>query len=217
MEPTVQNLGFLGGFGSWCADRAHEFWSLEPAVKVTLVQTLLLGLAGLWAYRLFLLRREGQSSLKIDGSYRLTEHSDHRRLFLRLHIRNSSAVIVYQAEATISLLDAVPDPATGEVRLHLLSQEDPLLPINGEMNQGASDRITFGPAPGDLEPTECLQTEVMFVAAPTATLLAIRVTVTGSQGRLPMLRRTYDWGWFVFIDSLTTGPDYVSLSLHTTD
>lgn len=203
--------------GSWLAARAGEFWSLSAAIKVSLLQTVLGALAGSWVLWLYLRRREGQSTLRVDGAYRVVRRGDDRLVFVRLHVMNSAAVRAHRVEATISVLHASLDEQSGQIVFQTIRRDDPLLPATGDIRDVDNGLTAFTSASGDLEPNECVQTEVLFRVPPEADVLALRLTVTATSLRTRLLRKAYTWGWFGFLDTEAVTDLYRPLSLHTAE
>jgi hypothetical protein len=203
----------MHGLGNLVAN----FWALRPEVKISLLQTLLLAIAGAWAFHLYRVRREGRSSIRLDGACRVVRREDHLLVFVRIHLSNAAAAVVRNLEATVCLLSVSADASKAGVRFRAVSQEDPLLMATSKLEQRDDSSVRFKSVPAQLEPKECVQTEIIFRAPHDATLLAARLSAAGSQGWL-INRRVVTWGWFAFIDPLQPPHnDYVPLSIHSTE
>jgi hypothetical protein len=189
-----------------------DFWALRPEVKVTLLQTLLIAVAGAWAFHLYRKRREGRSTMRLDGACRIVRQEDHRLLFLRLHLSNNAAVVLRNVQADVTLLGVTAGPNSAPPSYRVLHEDDPLLVATSELKRGG-ERVAFVPGSSDLEPNECIQTEVVVRIPADVRLIAARLTAQGSEGR-SIFRREPQWAWLAYIHPEREHDDYVPLSIH---
>jgi hypothetical protein len=201
----------------WLGNLVANFWALRTEVKVSLLQTLLLAIAGAWAFHLYRVRREGRSSIRLDGACRVVRREDHLLVFVRIHLSNAATAVVRNLEATVCLLRVTADATSPAFTYDVVSQEDPLLLARSPFKTRDIDKLLLKSVVAQLEPKECVQTEIVFRAPCDANLLAARLSAAGLQGRL-INRRDLRWGWFAFIDPLRPQHnDYVPLSIHSTE
>jgi hypothetical protein len=199
----------------WLGDQAKNFWSLDPAVKISVFQLIVLITAGYWAYHLYRIRRQSEATVRIQAMVRISRKGwlgAETLVFIRVHVLNSSAVLVRAAEATLTLLDASRRGEDGLPTYTRLWQADPLRPTTSELGEKRNE-ITFEPKLSDLEPGECLESEVVYVPSkPLPSLIGLRMTVVGTQGR--WLGQDYEWSNFGFVDTSYWGSDYRAISFH---
>jgi hypothetical protein len=106
-------------------------------------------------------------------------------------------------------MDASQRTTEGEVALIPFAQQEPLLPVYGELTTDptvAAAGHPFEPSERGvvLEPGEHVDTDLAFpLRSAEPRLLAMRVTVVGTQGTLR--RRAFEWATFFFIDPESNG------------
>lgn len=139
--------------------------------------------------------------------------SGDRALFVRVHLANVSSVVVRNVDAALTLL--VPSqPDRRPLRFTGIEADNPLLPVTGDVG-GSTGGVEFVPdTPHDLEPGECIQSEVLVpLSADARGVVALRILVRGTEGR--MWPRWYEWGAFAFVDPSAIGDrDHVPLGNH---
>jgi hypothetical protein len=216
-------VGWLGRFGDFWAN----FWNQLTPGEATALQTAILAVGGLWALHISRARRESQTTVRLGVAVALVGAGSDRRLYVRVHIINSSARLIRKTEATLSLLSGPTRLEDGRDVYIPLEAVDPLVSVNGEIGQAdAQGRVTlqYDTFPWysawryhpELEPGECVESEVALPVAENAgDEWALRLILRGKQGRVPGLGK-YDWGVFCLLRAdLLTNKGYVAVSVHT--
>ena len=199
-----------GFVGFWTS-----LWSSVSAAQATLVQTVVLIGGGGWAFVLYLRRREGQPTVRIEHECRVLGGGSLQVLVVQVHLTNTSAVLIKRASGVVTAFDASEIQPEGVVLREWKSQ-DFISQAQGELQ--ASEAGTTFKAVTDalLEPNECVSSEVSFVMADPPSLLGLRVTVKSRWAwykilwghlRHPLLYRSswarhWSWGSFAYIDLL---------------
>lgn len=142
------------------------------------IQALVLAIGGVWAFLLYRRRREFQATIRIEASIRVTQDAaGGYRIFLKLHLANESAAfITIQSIATLMAVD--PKEEGQMPGLIVLSKQDALACVYGEPEADV-DEADNGGEVGEMEPGECVETELLFARPRQPDLLAVRVTVEG--------------------------------------
>ncbi len=177
----------------WFRDRLVDLWVRDPAAWVSLMQTALAIVGGLWVFYLYRTSRTGQTTISITPTCWLSEtRVDHFLVFIvRVRVTNVSKVVCSGCQATVSLMDAsVRDPATGQMTLPIFAEQNPWALINADV-AGDSDSLL------SLEPGETIDAEAAFFLR-NRPLLAVQVYVSGDQGAL--FRRPFEWNTNFFVD-----------------
>lgn len=174
----------------------------------SMLDVLVIGVAGLSALYVYRRTRRGQVRVGISASYRLIRGWNPGRalLIVRLRIANTSSVIYWHREATATLMDARREiERTGQIHLAPFSQADPFPAVYGQMDvepPAVREGRLFSLDEDviSLEPGEFVESEVAFpLDEPRLGLMAMRVLMRGTQRRW-LRPPDYWWGAFFYID-----------------
>jgi hypothetical protein len=153
-------------------------------------QTTLAVLGGGWALYLYRSGRRGEVRVAVEPVVRLSREvrPGESILFVRLRITNASSVLFRYEQAEATLMDASTRTPSGEIVLAPLAQQDPFIPVYGEMVQestviqgGRLFQLWEGQRIS-LEPGEFVDSELAFpLSSQQLGLLAMRITVSMSK------------------------------------
>lgn len=216
---------FGGAFG-WLGQRLTDFINLRPETQIILIQTLVVVIGGAWVFYRFRRQRVSQPTLRMLGSARLVKRGPEKaRLFVRVHLTNISSVNLEDAEATVTLLPASDTLDKGRLSLSGPPQvEDPFLPIFGWFSDESEPPVIgWDPERGEMEPHECVDSEVAFALDKVPELIALRFTVIAHTHWwipwnrrpfrwLPWRRHPYKWGSYGFLSAEEALKGYQSLA-----
>jgi hypothetical protein len=189
----------------WFQDHVADLWSRDPAAWVSLIQTALAIVGGLWVFYLYRTSRTGQTTISITPNCWLsqTRVDDLRVLFVRVRVTNVSKAVCTGCQATITLMDAsVRDPVTEQMTLPVFAEQNPWALLNEDV-AGDSDSLL------SLEPGETIDSEAAFFLRDQP-LLAVRVAVSGDQGAI--FRKPFEWNTAFFVDVKELKPQAFGLS-----
>ena len=210
----VSFLGWLWSFWGW-------LWHLS-APQVAVIQTALLAIGGIWAFRLYRMHREGQPKVDLTPGWKLvrTGHPWAARrtiLVLRVRMVNSSRVLIkgLMANATVtdySHADAAGNPVPRPWRVvDLMAFED-------QVSVDEAGKVTFvrDTAQSLIEPGERVDSEVALTLKGRQGLLGVKVEARSERGGWdiawthllhhrelgwnPRERLYWEWSSFFFID-----------------
>jgi hypothetical protein len=188
--------GFTPLWGVWIEQRSADIWTLDPAVKVTLLQTALAVVGGVWAFYLYTSSRASQTTISITATCWLakTPVDGFRALNVRIRVTNASKAICRNCEATVALMDATErDRASGQLLMPIFAEQDPWW--NLYPDPGTDYAIS-------LEPGESIDSETPFLLR-RRPLLGVRISVEGDQG---LFRSPFEWGSFFLVDAAALEP-----------
>lgn len=187
-----------------------KFWSGLSEGEATAIQAAVVGGGGLWAYIQYRRRREFQATVRIETAAKVGPNpAGGRRLFLRLHLVNeSSAFIDVSALATLMVvtpplvLEPVPlPPPRARPVVVVLAKQDALAFVYGqpevsELRPNGHQLADEAGEEGEMEPGECIETELLFAVPEDLGLLAVRLSVEGFRRRWWAERWVRDsWNW----------------------
>jgi hypothetical protein len=185
------------------------------------LQAAVLAAGGIWAFVLYLRRREFQPRVRVGVAARISEHRSPAHLFMRLHMVNECAAKV-EINAMVVLF-AVTSTANGRPTFTDLGRDFPMDYAYGELQPDGLMADQAGEVTNDyeMEPLECIEADLLFCPDPMPDLLAARTTCEQEFKRRDWHRfwrtRTDVWRWenFAYIDPpALSGENYVALTSH---
>ncbi len=112
-----------------------------------IVQVVLLFGGGLWAFYLYRISRRGQTTVGIRAKFSLVMNTlpNESLLLVAMRIANSSTALFRHEKSLAVLMDASQRAADGSVLLVPFAEQDPFLPVYGQLS-GNPDEIAAGKA-----------------------------------------------------------------------
>jgi hypothetical protein len=188
--------GLIGPLADWTGGQFAQLGALEPAVKVTLLQTFLAVVGGLWAFYLYRSSRANQTTISIAPTCWLAESrvDDFLVFNVRTRVTNVSKAVCRNCQATVTLMDASErDAATGQMSMPTFAEQDPWANLYPDPSRDF---------PISLEPGESIDCETAFLLS-RRPLLGVRISVEGDQG---LFRSPFEWNSFFLVDVLALKP-----------
>lgn len=189
----------------------------------TALQALVLVAGGIGGLILYVRRREFQPKVRVGVMARISRPKDGpARVFVRLHMVNECGGHV-DLNARIVLWSVTTAPNTYP-KFTELGRDFPMDYTYGEVQ---TDGVMADPTGHvvnnyELEPLECIETEVLFCPEPLPDLMAVRASLEQD-----ILGRDWPWFWrkvatnavawetFAYVDpAILTVKDYVALTSH---
>ncbi|TMC54256.1 MAG: hypothetical protein E6J20_04070 [Chloroflexi bacterium] len=180
----------------WFAQRGMDIGNLS-ATRITLLQTALAIIGGLWALYLYQTSRTGQTTVSTVPNCWLAQSlvDDFWVFVVRTKVTNVSKVLCRSVRAKITVMDAtIRDPNTGQFALPAFAEQD----LWAVLNPPSED---LDPE-FELEPGEVVTSEAAFLLS-RRSLLAVRVAIDGKQGPF---RREFEWNTLFFVDTAALTP-----------
>lgn len=195
----------------------------EGVAGATLQAIVLTG-GGLWAWYIFRRRREFKPHVRVGLTARVVakEHGHPAHLFLRLHMVNESGGRS-QVGAYVVLWE-VTTTSNDYPQFKEIARDFPLDYSHGDVAPGG---VLAGPGVSPitnwwLEPSECIESEVLFCPDPCPALMAVRASLEHQRTRrsrwrpwTAVLQEAVLWETFAYVDlDALAGAEYVALTSH---
>ena len=184
------------------------------------IQAGLVVLGGVWALHHYIRGREYKPHVRVGVSARLSPGKGDRpaRLFVRVHIVNESSARC-EVNAAVTLWEVAADANSFPTFNQITNRDFPFDYVHGEVEESGFMTGPRGqPVTGHwLEPTECVESEVLFSPEPCPELMAIRAS-SEKEVRRRKWTKPWDtvgsglilWEVFAYVDpEVVSGSEYV--------